>query len=386
MSRKPPVRGPLGMAAERAARKRRGPLSSPLDPPPTPPPKPRPPKLPDLSWLADSAGAFQQPTRDTWKSRHHGQGPGPKGGWGADSASPGDRGTKLVVRFDPERKRRFLAYYLEFGTVSQAAQLVQVSVVAVKHARRNDKAFGEAFIEVEGMIADRLEAAAYRQAVEGIDEVQTHQGQEVLIPRRDENGEVIYGPPELNEDGQMVQRPIMVPLIRKVYSPRILEVLLKGNRPEKYDRPQRHQLEGHITGGVILIPQLAPIQRPKLVHQGVLSPGVGGDFEDLLRVKREALASGDNSALPATLTSIPEPEPEPEYVPQEFTDEGPVSLNSYLEAPEDLPGGEPSNSSDPPDPSEVDSSSSPPSASSNEGDSPSSPPPPSAPSLPPWMR
>ena len=88
---------------------------------------------------------------------------------------------------------------------------------------------------------DYLEQEAQRRAVEGYEEPVVHKGIQAFV--RDP----VTGELELDAHG----RPI--PLTIRRYSDRLLEVLLKARRPEKFR--ENMKIEAEISGGVLAIPQ-----------------------------------------------------------------------------------------------------------------------------------
>lgn len=88
---------------------------------------------------------------------------------------------------------------------------------------------------------DYLEQEAQRRAVEGYEEPVVHKGIQAFV-RDPTTGEL-----ELDAHG----RPI--PLTIRRYSDRLLEVLLKARRPEKFR--ENMKIEAEISGGVLAIPQ-----------------------------------------------------------------------------------------------------------------------------------
>jgi len=88
---------------------------------------------------------------------------------------------------------------------------------------------------------DYLEQEAQRRAVAGYEEPVVHKGIQAFV-RDATTGEL-----ELDAAG----RPI--PLTIRRYSDRLLEILLKARRPEKFR--ENMKIEAHVTGGVLAIPQ-----------------------------------------------------------------------------------------------------------------------------------
>lgn len=88
---------------------------------------------------------------------------------------------------------------------------------------------------------DYLEKEAQRRAVDGYEEPVVHKGIQAFV--RDAQ----TGALELDENGQPI------PLTVRRYSDRLLEILLKARRPEKFR--ENMKIEAHVTGGVLAIPQ-----------------------------------------------------------------------------------------------------------------------------------
>jgi hypothetical protein len=114
-------------------------------------------------------------------------------------------------RWTRERQQQFLQYLAETGNVTRAVKLVGSSPTRVYALRHNDPAFRQAWDDAEDIAADRLEAEAWRRAVEGFDEPVVSAGKLV----RDEAGNAV-----------MIRRYSDVLLIR----------LLQAHRPQKFDR------------------------------------------------------------------------------------------------------------------------------------------------------
>lgn len=85
--------------------------------------------------------------------------------------------------------------------------------------------------------ADVREAEAHRRAVEGVEEPIVSGGKVLLMPH-----------PEGKLDGS--GEVIMVPVMRKVYSDRLLERFLEADRPQRFTRGSRVELTGRGGGPV----------------------------------------------------------------------------------------------------------------------------------------
>lgn len=133
------------------------------------------------------------------------------------------------------------------GNASRSAKAAGYPNAAAVHMRRgNNPEFAAAWAAAIETFADRLEDAALRRAVEGVNKPVVYQGQLTYEYDRDANGEVIHdlrdtgatknGEPvltrvprlSLGEDG----KPIVV--VTKEYSDSLLLALLKAKRPKEY--------------------------------------------------------------------------------------------------------------------------------------------------------
>ena len=114
-------------------------------------------------------------------------------------------------RLTQQHLQQFLQYLVETGNVSRSVKLTGTSRSRLYTRRQNDPAFRQAWEEAEDIAADRLEAEAWRRAVEGFDEPVVSGGKLV----RDEHGNAV-----------MLRR----------YSDVLLLRLLAAYRPQKFDR------------------------------------------------------------------------------------------------------------------------------------------------------
>jgi hypothetical protein len=99
-------------------------------------------------------------------------------------------------------KAKFLEALRETCNVSESARLVGLSRSAAYEHKATDSAFAKAWEEAVEEAADRLEREAWRRGVEGTDKPVTYQG--------------------------------VITATYKEYSDRMLELLLKAHRPEKF--------------------------------------------------------------------------------------------------------------------------------------------------------
>jgi len=161
-------------------------------------------------------------------------------------------------RWTAERQQQFLQYLAETGNVSRSVKLVGTSPARIYALRHNDPAFRQAWDEAEDVAADRLEAEAWRRAVEGFDEPVVSGGKLV----RDDDGNAV-----------MVRRYSDVLLIR----------LLQAHRPRKFDR--------------------------RLPAGGARPEGLGVDVRAMLLAKLAQLAKHIEAGMPPLLEHE-----EPEHV------------------------------------------------------------------------
>lgn len=141
--------------------------------------------------------------------------------------------------WDDRAKRIFLEHFRTFGVQHLAAEAAGVSARTVRTHLKEDKAFLEEYEEAEGAFADALEAAAWQRATQGT--------LEPIIGGKD--------------------RDIVVTHVRK-YSDRLLEVLLRAKRPEKFRENVKIEADVNHKGGVLFIPALPG------------GHGVGGSLDD----------------------------------------------------------------------------------------------------------
>jgi hypothetical protein len=92
----------------------------------------------------------------------------------------GDRPPAL--KFDDERKARFLATLEEHGMVTIAARAAAVTTDTVYKHREADEAFAKAWEEACAAYCDRLEMEAYRRALKAWTSPQAHSLQDATMP------------------------------------------------------------------------------------------------------------------------------------------------------------------------------------------------------------
>lgn len=115
------------------------------------------------------------------------------------------------------REEKFLAVLRRTCNVSEAAAAAGIGRRTAYEWRDADDAFREAWDDAAQEAADHLEREAWRRAVEGTDKPITFQGQ--------------------------------ITATYKEYSDRMLELLLKAHRPEKFKERVANELSGKVDTG-----------------------------------------------------------------------------------------------------------------------------------------
>ncbi len=121
--------------------------------------------------------------------------------------------TKRTERADRARER-FINVLRETCNVSEAARSAGIGRRTAYEWRDKDPAFAADWEDAEEEAADKLEREAWRRAVEGIDKPVVHQG--------------------------------VITATYKEYSDKMLEILLKGHRPEKFTDRNKIEHSGQI--------------------------------------------------------------------------------------------------------------------------------------------
>lgn len=116
------------------------------------------------------------------------------------------------------REEKFLEVFRETCNVSEAASKAGIGRRTAYEWRDADDDFASRWLEAEQEAADKLEREAWRRAVEGVDRPVTYQGQ--------------------------------ITDTYKEYSDRMLEVLLKAHRRDKYGDKVQAEVTG-ANGGPI---------------------------------------------------------------------------------------------------------------------------------------
>lgn len=103
---------------------------------------------------------------------------------------------------DEAKREKFLAELAKSCNVSASCRVAGIGRQTAYDWREKDEAFALAWDGAEQEAVDRLEQEAWRRAVDGFEEPVFHQGEEVARVRK--------------------------------YSDKLIEILLKGHRPERF--------------------------------------------------------------------------------------------------------------------------------------------------------
>jgi hypothetical protein len=139
-------------------------------------------------------------------------------------------------RMSLERRRLFLRAFAVRGVVTEGLRAAGVSRSAVEHWRETSEWFEELYLTAIEEAADRIEAEAFRRAVDGYDEPVIYQGMMTTVL----------------DEASGEPRALTV----RKYSDALLQTLLRGARPEKYRESHRVEVSA-AAGGVLVVP--API-------------------------------------------------------------------------------------------------------------------------------
>lgn len=119
------------------------------------------------------------------------------------------------------KKRAFLSAYVQFGTVTDAAESAGIARCRHYEWRAEDSDYARAWLDAEDRYAEKLEREADRRAVEGVEEPLTYQGE-------------VFGK------------------VRK-YSDNLLMFRLKALKPDKYRERREDRLTGPDGGALRIV-------------------------------------------------------------------------------------------------------------------------------------
>lgn len=120
-----------------------------------------------------------------------------------------------MPEWTPEKAQKFFAVLADTGNVSRACTAVGMSRSGAYNLRSGDEYFSRLWDEALEVFTDNLEEEAFKRAFEGWDEPVFYKGKQCGAKRRK--------------------------------SDRLMEFLLRGNRPEKYK--DRAEIQQHHSGG-----------------------------------------------------------------------------------------------------------------------------------------
>lgn len=143
------------------------------------------------------------------------------------------------------QKDAWLAALRECGVPRAASKAVGCDMTTPYQYRKDHPEFAVEWQEAERDWADTLETEAARRARDGVSKPLYHQGQPVYLTRTTLGED---GKPRvelvLNENGEAIQATELV------YSDRLLQKMLEGNRPLKYASNTNVKLSGPDGGAV----------------------------------------------------------------------------------------------------------------------------------------
>lgn len=129
------------------------------------------------------------------------------------------------TRRSPRTRARVLEHFRDSGRIDIACAAAGVNRSSHYEWLKADPVYRVGFEEAERQAADRLEAEAWRRALEGVAEPVFHAGKRVVEPVLDEQGRPVVYP-----DGRPVERAAVV----RRYSDNVLMFLLKGRKRAVY--------------------------------------------------------------------------------------------------------------------------------------------------------
>jgi hypothetical protein len=146
-------------------------------------------------------------------------------------------GLTTAKTMQTHKKAAFLRAFARRGIILDGVTAAGVARQTVGHWREDDDWFDELFQAALEEAGDRVEAEAFRRAVDGID-----------VPV------IFHGMPTMIKDAETGEERV---LTTKGYSDQLLTVLLKGHKQEKYRENVKttHDFQGQT--GVLVVP--APV-------------------------------------------------------------------------------------------------------------------------------
>jgi len=154
------------------------------------------------------------------------------------------RATKGRVKKTVDNALRYLDSLAESGNYSAAARTIDITTSTANAWRKDDGwkillegeeyTFGELCVQAQAIFADSVEAEVVRRAVDGYDEPVVYKGQ------------------IMSEIDPVTGKHTAVTV--KKFSDRLLEILLKGQKP-KYSGDTQVNINAGENGGVLVVPE-----------------------------------------------------------------------------------------------------------------------------------
>jgi hypothetical protein len=159
------------------------------------------------------------------------------------------------TKLTPERQKEFLELFSKTGNCALSARAIGVNRNSIWYLRERDEAFDEDYKEAEAIALGLLEEEARRRALEGVERPIYQQGNLVGYER--------------------------------VYSDRMLEILLKAHDPQKYRDNQPAD-----PGGVVINLVQFNGEQPRALPAGPMPVTIDAKAEVVVQAPK--LTSGSN--------------------------------------------------------------------------------------------
>jgi hypothetical protein len=144
------------------------------------------------------------------------------------------------IKFTSRAREAFLTHLAQTSNVTESAELVGMSRRGIYDVRERDEAFRQSWDEAVEIATDLLEKEARRRALDGWEEPVFYRGEEIGKTR--------------------------------LYSDRMLELLLKAHRPDRFKDTVRQELTG--ANGNPLAPLVQVYLPSKESSNGHVSPTI----------------------------------------------------------------------------------------------------------------
>lgn len=144
-------------------------------------------------------------------------------------------------KFDAGARRRFLTHFAMFGLKIHACHAAGICWQTLRNYEKQDEVFAAAYEEAYELHKEILVEEARRRATQGCVEYYMYKGHPVMVQSTTPDGQ-----PAFDENDE----PIMEPLVKRVYSDRLMELLLKRHIPEFRER---YEVDHGFKGGVLRV-------------------------------------------------------------------------------------------------------------------------------------